>query len=118
MSWSNLTSGLRLNSIRNPSRNKIWIGQVTFFLPLLVHFLHARLNHVHKVTIVTIDEVDSFVVLKFVAVVKQGIKTECSQGITEASLNLKNKKTSFRWKSEYMKIIYSVLELRNKDRNS
>lgn len=43
----------------------------------------------HQVTIVTIDEVDSLVVLKFVAVVKQGIEAESRQGITEAGLDLK-----------------------------
>ena len=39
----------------------------------------------------TIDEVDSLFVLKFVAVVKQGIEAESRQGITEAGLDLKIK---------------------------
>ena len=39
----------------------------------------------------TIDEVDSLFVLKFVAVVKQGIEAESRQRITEAGLDLKIK---------------------------
>jgi len=49
-------------------------------LPLFILFLHVRLNNGHQVIIVTIDEIHSVDVLKFVAVVKQGIETKLSQG--------------------------------------
>ena len=78
-------------AIRQPSWNKIRIGQLTSFHSFLVLFLQERLKLAHEVTIVTIDEVDSLVVIKFVAVVKQGIEAESRQGITEAGLDLKIK---------------------------
>ena len=44
----------------------------------------------HEVTIVTIDEVDSVVVLQFVTIVKQGIEAENSQRVESTTLELKS----------------------------
>ena len=59
-----------LNFIRYPSWDKVGVGQITSFLSFFIHFLHLRLNFVHEVAVVFVDKIDSFDVLKVVAVVK------------------------------------------------
>ena len=66
---------LGLNSIRQPSWNKIRIGQLTPLHPVLIFFLHGRLHNSHEVTKVTVDQPDRLVVPEVVSVVKQGVKT-------------------------------------------
>ena len=66
--WLENCSGL--NSIRYPSWDKVGVGQITSFLSFFIHFLHLWLNIVHEVTVIFVDKIDSFDVLKVVAVVK------------------------------------------------
>ena len=66
--WSENCLGL--NAIRYPSWDKVGVGQITSFLSFFIHFLHLRLNIVHEVTVIFVDKIDSFDVLKVVAVVK------------------------------------------------
>ena len=66
--WSENCSGL--NAIRDPSWDKVGVGQITFFLSFFIHFLHLRLNFVHEVAVIFVDKIDSFDFLKVVAVVK------------------------------------------------
>lgn len=80
--------GLGLNSIWQPPRNKVRIGQVAIVLPLSVLFLHIRLNNVHEVTVITIDKLHSLLVTKFVAVVKQGVKSVQRKCVAKAGFNL------------------------------
>ena len=66
--WLENFSGL--NAIRYPSWDKVGVGQITSFLSLFIHFLHLRLNIVHEVAVIFVDKIDSFDVLKVIAVVK------------------------------------------------
>ena len=66
--WLENCSGL--NAIRYPSWDKVGVGQITSFLSFFIHFLHLRLNFVHEVAVIFVDKIDSFDVLKVVAVVK------------------------------------------------
>ena len=66
--WLANNSGL--NSIRYPSWDKVGVGQITSFLSFFIHFLHLWLSLVHEVTVIFVDKIDSFDVLKVVAVVK------------------------------------------------
>ena len=59
-----------LNAIRYPSWDEVGVGQITSFLSLFIHFLHLRLNIVHEVAVIFVDKIDSFDVLKVVAVIK------------------------------------------------
>lgn len=72
-------SRLSLNAIRQPSWNKIRICEEAILLPPMVLVLQIRLNMVHQMTIVFIDQVHSLSVVKLVAVVKQRIKPQTSQ---------------------------------------
>lgn len=81
-------NGLGLNSVWQPSRNKVGISQITIFLPLSVLFLHFRLNNIHEMSVVTIDEFRRFGITKLVAVVKQGVKAVQRKRVTETGLNL------------------------------
>ena len=66
--WLENCSGL--NTIRYPPWDKVGVGQITSFLSFFIHFLHLRLNIVHEVAVIFVDKIDSFDVLKVVAVVK------------------------------------------------
>ena len=66
--WSENCLGL--NAIRYPSWDKVGVGQITSFLSFFIHFLHLRLNFVQEVTVIFVDKIESFHVLKVVAVVK------------------------------------------------
>ena len=66
--WLANNSGL--NSIRYPSWDKVGVGQITSFLSFFIHFLHLRLNFVQEVAVIIVDKIESFHVLKVVAVVK------------------------------------------------
>ena len=77
-----------MNSIWQPSWNQVRIGQIIIFLPLSVLFLHLRLNNIHEVSVITIDEFDGLRIKKFVAVVKQGVKAEQRKRVTEAGFDL------------------------------
>ena len=66
--WLENCSGL--NAIRYPSWDKVGVSQITSFLSLFIHFLHLRLNIVHEVAVIFVDKINSFDVLKVVAVVK------------------------------------------------
>ena len=90
--------GSGLNSIWQPFRNEVRIGQITIFLPLSVLFLHVRLNNIHEVSVIIIDEFGGPRITKFVAVVKQGVKAEQRKRVTEAGFDLwseNRKKISF-----------------------
>ena len=65
-----LANNLGLNSIRYPSWDKVGVGQITSFLSFFIHFLHLRLNFVQEVAVIIVDKIESFDVLKVVAVVK------------------------------------------------
>ena len=77
-----------MNSIWQPSRNQVRIGQIIIFLPLSVLFLHDRLNILHEVSVIIIDEFGGPRIKKFVAVVKQGVKAEQRKRVTEAGFDL------------------------------
>ena len=66
--WLENCSGL--NAIRYPSWDEVGVGQITSFLSFFIHFLHLRLNIVHEVAVIFVDKIDSFDVLKVVAVIK------------------------------------------------
>ena len=90
--------GSGLNSIWQPFRNEVRIGQITIFLPLSVPFLHVRLNIIHEASVITIDEFGGPRITKFVAVVKQGVKAEQRKRVTKAGFDLwseNRKKVSF-----------------------
>ena len=90
--------GSGLNSIWQPFRNEVRIGQITIFLPLSVLFLHVRLNNIHEVSVIIIDEFGGPRITKFVAVVKQGVKAEQRKRVTKAGFDLwseNSKKISF-----------------------
>ena len=87
-----------MNSIWQPFRNEVRIGQITIFLPLSVLFLHVRLNNIHEVSVIIIDEFGGPRITKFVAVVKQGVKAEQRKRVTKAGFDLwseNSKKISF-----------------------
>ena len=90
--------GSGLNSIWQPFRNEVRIGQITIFLPLSVLFLHVRLNNIHEVSVITFDEFGGPRITKFVAVIKQGVKAEQRKRVTKAGFDLwseNSKKISF-----------------------
>ena len=87
-----------MNSIWQPSWNQVRIGQIIIFLPLSVLFLHDRLNILHEVSVIIIDEFGGPRIKKFVAVIKQGVKAEQRKRVTEAGFDLwseNSKKISF-----------------------
>jgi len=59
--------------------------------------LHCRLNRIHEVRIIKIDELYGLEIAKLVVIVKQGVKPVQGKCVTKASFDLwsENRKTKF-----------------------